>query len=230
METIGFNKEKIQVIIDKLQQQLAENVTTEKITQTIQILLAEVQQPNTFAATRRNVTVTIPATISKVIGQQATPANKHTEEANETESSVNMFLSDNAPQEEKHSRIWEAFGIVPEPPTIAHYQQQDKTVEPVELNKKYTDGFENNLEQALQYEPIQNLAAAIDINDRYLFVNELFHGDEPMYEKSIVTLNNFHSYEQACNWMKQELGLKQDWDNNSFVARQFAQLLHRRFA
>jgi hypothetical protein len=44
---------------------------------------------------------------------------------------------------------------------------------------------------ALQGSPIRDLKKAIGINDRFLFVNDLFRGDENMYERSIKTINGF---------------------------------------
>ncbi|MBL0144605.1 MAG: hypothetical protein IPP48_01405 [Chitinophagaceae bacterium] len=39
--------------------------------------------------------------------------------------------------------------------------------------------------------PIRDLKKAIGVNDRFLFINELFRGDEAMYERSIKTINSF---------------------------------------
>ena len=81
----------------------------------------------------------------------------------------------------------------------------------------------------MQSTPIDNLASAIGINDRYLFISELFRGDESMYERSIITLNKFNSYQEAHGWSERELRIKLGWDTQNPITKQFEQLIHRRF-
>src|SRR5438552_18217821 len=56
--------------------------------------------------------------------------------------------------------------------------------------------------------PIKDLRKAIGINDQYLFINELFRGEQTMYERSIKTINGFNIYAEAELWIKRELKLK----------------------
>jgi hypothetical protein len=78
--------------------------------------------------------------------------------------------------------------------------------------------------------PIRDLKKAIDINDRFLFINELFRGDEAMYERSIKTINNFHILPEAEYWIRRELKIKIGWNDKSEVVQQFDQLVKRRFS
>ena len=77
--------------------------------------------------------------------------------------------------------------------------------------------------------PIKDLRKAIGINDRFLFINELFRGDETMYERSIKTINNFSIYAEAQYWMERELKVKLGWDNEKSVTQDFYTLVRRRF-
>jgi len=77
--------------------------------------------------------------------------------------------------------------------------------------------------------PIKDLKKAIGVNDRYLFINELFRGDEVMYERSIKTINSFSIYPEAEYWIKRELKLKLAWDDKNHVVKQFDQIIRRRF-
>jgi hypothetical protein len=76
---------------------------------------------------------------------------------------------------------------------------------------------------------IKDLRKAIDINDRFLFIRELFRGDEAMYERSIKTINSFSIYAEAEYWIRRELKLKLGWIDSDTV-KQFDQLVKRRFA
>jgi hypothetical protein len=78
--------------------------------------------------------------------------------------------------------------------------------------------------------PVRDLKKAIGINDRFLFINELFRGDEAMYERSIKTINNFAIFPEAQYWIQRELKVKIGWSDADPVVKQFDQLVKRRFS
>ena len=82
----------------------------------------------------------------------------------------------------------------------------------------------------LQGAPIRDLKKAIGINDRFLFINELFRGDEDMYERSIKTINAFSIYPEAEYWIQRELKVKIGWTEGTEAVKQFDQLVKRRFS
>ncbi len=81
----------------------------------------------------------------------------------------------------------------------------------------------------LNNEPIKELKKGIGINDRFLFVQELFRGDEIMYERSIKTIDGFSIYPEAQFWIQRELKLKIGWNEDSVTVKHFDQLVKRRF-
>ncbi|HEV2353779.1 MAG TPA: hypothetical protein VGR89_06020 [Puia sp.] len=87
-----------------------------------------------------------------------------------------------------------------------------------------------DLRSALNDTPVRDLKKAIGVNDRYVFVNQLFRGDEAMYERSIKTINGFRILPEAEYWMERELKVKLGWDENRDVTRHFYQLVKRRFS
>jgi hypothetical protein len=122
-----------------------------------------------------------------------------------------------------------------EAPTLAH---QEKVVyelhvptmgeEPMLNDRLKSDQAE--VAHILHEVPIRDLKKAISINDRHRFIEDLFRGDETMYERSIKTINNFNNYAEAEFWMQRELKLKLAWDNSSSQVKLFDQLVRRRFA
>jgi hypothetical protein len=109
-----------------------------------------------------------------------------------------------------------------------------------ELNEVMKDS-EQSLNERLRVEkfevasllkeaPIRDLRKAIGINDRYLFLSELFRGDETMYERSIKTINDFKILAEAEYWIQRELKTKIGWNESSDAVRLFDQLVRRRFA
>ena len=83
---------------------------------------------------------------------------------------------------------------------------------------------------SLKETPIRDLRKGIGINDRFVFISELFRGDEPMYERSIKTINSFNIYPEAEYWMNRELKIKLGWDDTRETVKHFYQLVKRRFA
>lgn len=84
--------------------------------------------------------------------------------------------------------------------------------------------------ETLKDAPIKDLRKGIGVNDRFLFIKELFKGDETMYERSIKTINGFAILPEAEYWIRRELKLKLAWKDQDTVVKQFDQLIKRRFA
>jgi hypothetical protein len=78
--------------------------------------------------------------------------------------------------------------------------------------------------------PVRDLRRAIGINDRFVFISELFRGDEVMYERSIKTINGFRIFPEAEYWIERELKVKLGWDETKDCTRHFYQLVKRRFS
>jgi hypothetical protein len=78
--------------------------------------------------------------------------------------------------------------------------------------------------------PVRDLRKAIGINDQYLYINELFRGDETMYERSIKTINSFSILPEAEYWIQRELKVKLGWSDSNATVKQFSQLVKRRFS
>ncbi|PZP43714.1 MAG: hypothetical protein DI598_15415 [Pseudopedobacter saltans] len=125
----------------------------------------------------------------------------------------------------KQYSIWEAYSSN-EVPTLAQQQatQQAAKIEPVQDKE---DASYNKVTAGM---PIKDLKKAISISDRYLFINELFRGEESEYERSIKTINNFNVYQEARYWIDRELKVKLGWDDKSSIVKQFNNLVQRRFA
>ena len=88
----------------------------------------------------------------------------------------------------------------------------------------------SDLKSALNDSPVRDLRKAIGVNDRYVFINQLFRGDEVMYERSLKTINGFRILPEAEYWMERELKVKLGWDENNQTTRHFYQLVKRRFS
>ena len=229
--------ERVGTLINKLKEQFEQHADAEKMSVTAQLILAELQQKRTLPAVAGKISVVLPAVSGKLFPDDSEkitavlPAKPVTEVA----SFPNWLIDTNA-----------------EIPTLTHQTQQtiaQTYTEPKE-QKQQAEIFEFNtvlakqeeslneklkeerveIATALQEVPIRDLRKAIGVNDRFLFVNDLFRGDENMYERSIKTINGFNIYPEAEYWIQRELKVKLSWPDNSESAKIFDQLIKRRFS
>ena len=133
------------------------------------------------------------------------------------------------------------FDPVEDIPTLTHQQANESVKKQKELHESIAGENKTSLNDrlkeqktelsdALQDSPIKDLKKGIGVNDRFLFIKELFRGDETMYERSIKTINGFSIFPEAEYWIKRELKLKLAWDDKNEAVRQFDQLVRRRFS
>ena len=75
---------------------------------------------------------------------------------------------------------------------------------------------------------IGDLKAAIDINHKFLFINDLFGGNTQDYNATIEMLNNCSSLEEAIEVLKEKRE-QYKWDQKEGTFRIFNDLIHRKF-
>ncbi len=131
------------------------------------------------------------------------------------------------------SSIFSAWETTDEAPTLIQHQNKEVHELITDVQESINDRLKEEkieLGSKLKESPIKDLRKGIGINDRFHFVNELFRGDEAMYERSIKTINAFNIFSEAEYWMSRELKLKLGWSDNSETVKHFYQLVRRRFS
>lgn len=113
-----------------------------------------------------------------------------------------------------------------EPVSITFKRNAESTAEQKTIFLEQNSELLNRYAEA----PIKDLKKAIGINDRYQFIQELFKGDETMYERSIKTINDFSIFPEAEFWIRRELKTKLGWNPEDPLVAQFDQLVRRRFS
>ena len=134
---------------------------------------------------------------------------------------------------QKNGQLDMVFDPMTEIPTLSHQPAQkelnDTGVTGESINDKLKQG-KTELIEVFKETPVKDLRKAVGINDRFLFINELFRGDENMYERSIKTINGFNIYPEAEYWINRELKLKLGWNVDTTAVQHFDQLVKRRFS
>ena len=87
---------------------------------------------------------------------------------------------------------------------------------------------DDSIAAQIQHTPINDLKAYIGINDRFIFINELFHGNMNAYSKSIDDLNSCENSEDAIEYLgelKEQNNINEELDSfkrlHDFVLRKY---------
>jgi hypothetical protein len=218
--------ERIQTLINRLQEQVRQNADVAQMQLTLQLLQSELNQlqktsVRTLGTSKVSVVLPTPVAIAPV-----SITKKEAEEEQEV-------ISAPKPKIKNNNQLDIRFDPMNEIPTFSQYKIGKEVNETVGHQESLNDRLKENrteLMHSLKETPIRDLRKGIGINDRFVFISELFRGDEPMYERSIKTINSFNIYPEAEYWMNRELKIKLGWDDTKEIVKHFYQLVKRRFA
>ena len=110
------------------------------------------------------------------------------------------------------------------------FEQDDAEFElsaPETLGEKMM-GEDMTLAERLQQNPLRDLKSAIGINDKFLFVNELFGGSMEKYNKSIENLNDLKTLNGAMIYLN-ELKIELQWNSSNEAYQKLKDLVSRKF-
>jgi hypothetical protein len=235
--------ERIGALIHKLKEQFDEKAEPAQMLVTIQLLqheLNQLQPQSSRTLGTSKVAVVLPAVTPAVAPQYEKyapkPADRPAIQEPDNLRVKETVLVDKGSVSvvQKNGQLDMVFDPMTEIPTLSHQPKEKdlneiNTSQPESLNDKLREG-KTELFEVLKETPVKDLRKAIGINDRYVFINELFRGDESMYERSIKTINSFNIYPEAEFWINRELKTKLGWDNAKESVKHFDQLVKRRFS
>ncbi len=247
--------ERVETLLKKLQDQFAQNASPGQLLLTVQMLQAELlhlQQNNGTANEPVAVTIfsnELPHQPEKnhVAAKQEAPVERIVEVLQVDEADIEAELEEIKRNAETMQQISVqnkphiSFESDEDIPTLTHQKQplqplpvameinESAGVAGTSLNDKLKQS-KIDLGDTLLEQPIRDLRKAIGVNDRFLFINDLFRGDEAMYERSIKTINSFSIFAEAEYWIQRELKVKNAWKDSDNLVQQFYQLVKRRFS
>jgi len=82
----------------------------------------------------------------------------------------------------------------------------------------------NDLSSKLQTAPLSSISSGIGLNDKFLFIRELFKGDNVLYNTTIQHLDTADSLANALDFIR----LHFDWNEKDETTQNFINLIHRR--
>lgn len=92
-----------------------------------------------------------------------------------------------------------------------------------QLNPQGTLGSQFNAQ------PVKDLKSIISLNDKLLFVKDLFNGYSLAYSEAIELLNRFDKFEAADTFLKTNYATKNNWATKQSTVEHFYEILSRRF-
>ncbi|MEO5984826.1 MAG: hypothetical protein ABIP80_04935 [Ferruginibacter sp.] len=244
--------ERVETLCNKLQEQIKSRVPVDQLLITVQMLQSEIQhiqRQNPVPVSQNSTAFHVPFTNPGVDAKHPETIEEgkiieilQVDEA-EVEAELEEIRKNLASREKLHVQNKPAvtFDPIEDTPTLAHQHASENVSSQKELHESLPSNNaaslneklkqpKTELSDALQDIAIKDLRKGIGVNDRFLFINELFRGDDVMYERSIKTINGFTIFPEAEYWIKRELKLKLAWSDNNPVVKQFDQLIRRRFS
>lgn len=249
--------ERIGVLINKLQELYRQQASPDQILHVTQMLQTELflvkQQQN--QGERKKISVMMPAAVTvssnteifnnyseqvpnniphpqPAVKPQVSQEPLHRPEVVVEQVAVPLPEAEPVAQEQE-SVVQRQFNVLEEVPTLAH-QAQVRELNDTMAGKELSLNDKLNLQHGelgnkLKDVPIKDIKKAISLNDKFIYIRELFRGDEVMYERSLKTINQFSIYPEAEFWIQRELKLKLAWPEDNPLVKQFDQLVKRRF-
>lgn len=245
-----YQMERIESLISKLKQQFEQGTDPAVMLGTVQLLEFELSRMR--SAVRQSlgtskVAVVLPisqpatqslgqavgAEFEKYAPKPVEPAPMAKDPETHTVKETLLVEEGSVSLLQKNGQLDMLFDPMMEIPTLTQ-QRNDKEVNDLagqseSLNDRLKQG-KTELVERLKETPVKDLRKAIGINDRFLFIHELFRGDENMYERCIKTINSFNIFAEAEYWITRELKVKLGWKEDTEAVQHFDQLVKRRFS
>ncbi len=103
--------------------------------------------------------------------------------------------------------------------------QNEKVEESSTLNDQLHSPGNEVLGEKFYSNSITDIRSAIGINDRFLFIRELFNNDNDKYNSTIEFINNTNEF----STVEEHFKLKQNWDFENPTVVQFLEITKRKF-
>lgn len=113
--------------------------------------------------------------------------------------------------------------------TVKHTAKEDVLT----INEKMSSqlaGKTGNITEQVSAKKIDDLKQAINLNDKMLYVKDLFNGYSLAYSEAIEILNRFNSFDEADTFLKKNYVVKNTWESKPETTEKFYSLLKRRYA
>lgn len=104
------------------------------------------------------------------------------------------------------------------------YSQEKKTI-----NDQLKDQEKMTIADIHETQSIGKMQESISVNQRYMFINELFSGNAEHYNKAISDIERCESFDDSVELMIQKYAKKLDWNMNSPEVKELLKVIFKRY-
>lgn len=104
----------------------------------------------------------------------------------------------------------------------------EKVIEPAIVEEKTAPKQQTVLERA-NHNKVVDLKSSITINQRFMFVNELFKGEGKVFTESLEKVETCNNYKEAIDMLLENYANRYDWDTDKEEVAEFFELVSRKF-
>ena len=217
--------ERVATLLQNLQQQFNTKASVQQLLLTVQMLQHELTHIQTKQPELLKESVIISMPLQAILPQQPT-ANKENNSAVVEDKIVTVLQIDEAEvaaeleEIKRNEALLKPRNSLNRAPVFFEDDEEEEIVmkeektpllfkeinekasaEPASINESLKEK-KIEISETLTGLTIKDLKKAIGINDRFLYINDLFRGDDVMYERSIKTINSFAISNLAYkNWV-----------------------------
>ncbi|MFM6976145.1 MAG: hypothetical protein ACKOW2_04790 [Sphingobacteriaceae bacterium] len=116
-----------------------------------------------------------------------------------------------------------------EPEIMPETVVKDQEAATPTVNDLMAGRLEVNLASKLGSEPIADLKSIISLNDKLVFIKDLFSGYSLAYQEAIDTLNRSADFKSADEYLQANYVGQYKWSEKTKTVDKFYELLNRRF-
>lgn len=108
------------------------------------------------------------------------------------------------------------------------YLEEDKDQTGI-LNEKLQSKDKQTLADKLAKSGGKSIIKMLTLNQRFMFVNELFEGNQNQFLSAIEQIDGMDNYKEASSHVKKSFADKYDWDMETEEVQEFMELVEKRF-
>lgn len=98
------------------------------------------------------------------------------------------------------------------------------------INEKFeNESQSSSIVEVHETEKISEIQKSINVNQRYMFLNDLFGGESKEYEQALIKVENSASFDDSVELLVQNYSKKYEWDMNSDEVKELLKVIFKRF-
>jgi hypothetical protein len=97
------------------------------------------------------------------------------------------------------------------------------------LNEKLQSKEKQTLGDKLAKSGGRSMMKMLTLNQRFMFVNELFEGNQNLFLSAVEQLDGMNNYKEASSHIKKSFADKYEWDMETEEVQEFMELVEKRF-